>query len=77
MKIKMTDKHFQDLSVSINDTVAKFSLAAVSYQNTGFSHMRYRWDILHASKHDMKYLYQYLDDSHIDTALRKILGNDW
>lgn len=35
--------------------------------------LRYRWDLLHASRFDTCNLYRYLDDSHIDTALRAIV----
>jgi hypothetical protein len=35
--------------------------------------MRYRWDLLHLSKHSIIPLYSYLDDTHIDTALRAIV----
>lgn len=34
---------------------------------------RYRWDCLWASGFDLAPLYEYLDDSHIDSALRKII----
>ena len=38
--------------------------------------MRLRWDLLHAAKINgfiISTLYPYLNDSHIDTALRKIM----
>ena len=38
--------------------------------------MRLRWDLLHAAKIDdfiIDTLYPYLNDTHIDTALRKIM----
>lgn len=34
---------------------------------------RYRWDLLHASKFPISRLYSYLNDSHIDRALRTIV----
>lgn len=37
--------------------------------------MRYRWDVLHASRFDVCELYaQGLNDNHIDTALRSIIA---
>ena len=35
--------------------------------------MRLRWDMLHASKYDVCSLYGYLNDTHIDTALKAIM----
>ena len=35
--------------------------------------MRFRWDCLRASEFDCKFLYGYLHDDHIDTALKKIV----
>lgn len=34
---------------------------------------RYRWDLLYASKYPVGELYSYLDDNHIDTALKAIV----
>jgi hypothetical protein len=45
------------------------------YEKMNLSGMRYRWDILRAAKlmpFVCDTLYKYLDDSHIDSALRKI-----
>jgi hypothetical protein len=41
--------------------------------------MRYRWDLLYAIPRDVRQpimdaLYQYCDDTHIDTALKAITG---
>jgi hypothetical protein len=35
---------------------------------------RLRWDLLWASKFDLTPLYQYMNDDHIDTALRCIVN---
>ena len=35
--------------------------------------MRYRWDLVYAAQLNVKPLYVYLNDDHIDTALRKIV----
>jgi len=34
---------------------------------------RYRWDLLWLSKVDISRMYDYLDDSNIDTALKRIV----
>ena len=42
----------------------------------GDLYLRYRWDLLHMAgltPYVCKNLYSYLDDSHIDTALRSIV----
>ena len=58
------------------------------YKNDGLSFERFRWNVLWASRAMSTvpsarglgakalgaYLYQYLNDSHIDTALRKIMS---
>ncbi len=51
------------------------------YLSAGLTDKRYRWDVLHASRPNGKpywkfltdELYPYLDDTHIDTALRHII----
>ena len=37
--------------------------------------MRFRWDLLHASGFDTCSLYHYANDTHIDTALRRIVAD--
>ena len=75
--MKMINDDFVNLSHSINETLKMVPDAAIQYEKNNISHMRYRWDILHASKYDTASMYKYLDDSNIDTALRKILGDNW
>jgi hypothetical protein len=43
------------------------------YKADGLSDMRFRWDCLHISRFDVCSLYAYLNDSHIDTALKRIV----
>lgn len=43
------------------------------YKVDGLSDMRFRWDCLHISRFDVCSLYAYLNDSHIDTALKRIV----
>lgn len=59
--------------------------AAENYKASGLSEKRYRWDVLHQTrikfwgdgvgvKGDLN-LYAYLNDDHIDSALRKIVAD--
>lgn len=40
---------------------------------SGHSQERIRWDLLHASRANLKTIYGYCNDNHIDTALRSIV----
>ena len=40
------------------------------------SPMRRRWDLLHRSRFDVCSLYHYLNDDHIDTALRRFMSEN-
>ena len=45
-----------------------------TYEALGYSDERYRWDLLHRSGFKISILYnQGLNDSHIDTALKRII----
>lgn len=51
----------------------------LEYRDRGLSDMRYRWDCLWAiNSHDrgewFAEVYQFANDDHVDTALRKITG---
>ena len=69
MKIKPED--YQALAVALS----KHNLAEAYYQyeQKGLSPERFRWDMLHFSGFDTRPLYSYLNDSHIDTALKRIV----
>lgn len=72
--MKMKPEHFAILQ----DAVAKLDTAdkRKAYAARGLSARRYRWDLLYASgvlEAMSQPLYLYLNDSHIDTALRKIV----
>lgn len=62
------DAYCRDNEVSIESLKSQ-------YADMGLSEKRLRWDLQYIAVETSwicKYLYQYLDDSHIDTALRKI-----
>jgi len=77
MKIK--PQHFKELKAAIEPLHNKERWEI--YQAQGLSAKRYRWDLLYASKlkiGDGKGcsglpLYAYMNDDHIDTALRAIV----
>ena len=75
--MKMQPEHVQVLRAAIQplDTEERREL----YRAHPLSNMRYRWDLLWAVSRSLpddfvcKTLYAYLDDTHIDTALRTIV----
>jgi hypothetical protein len=72
--------------VALTDAIAKVKEAhpdstLQAYVDNGLSKERWRWDVFHASRKYLpegfvKDLHKYLNDSHIDTALRLILKDD-
>jgi len=71
--MKMHAHDFAALRTAIEATPDK----SEAYKRAGLSHMRFRWDALHASGYPLTPLYGYLHDSHVDTALRTIMGADY
>lgn len=75
--MKMTKEHFDRLSKAVKEA-ASGDTAGMA-QRIGWTHAGYRWWAFHrarASWPEMyRELYDYLNDDHIDTALRKILGD--
>jgi hypothetical protein len=79
MKIKQSD--YELLKTHVEGSRVYPML--LEYREAGLSDMRYRWDCLYSSgltigdgvgmPGDID-LYAYMDDTHIDTALRKITG---
>ena len=75
MKIK--PEHYQTLKTAATAMIKAHPNVRDSYREAGYSDKRYRWDLLHASVGSTwvcRELYPYLDDTHIDTALRRILA---
>lgn len=78
MKIK--PEHFNKLSKMINGLPEKPVLK--DYKEARLSNTRFRWDFFwlanQNNKEDMrclvKEMYEYMNDDHIDTALKKIVG---
>jgi hypothetical protein len=86
MKIK--EEHYDVLKKAISGVLQSHPMADREYHTRGLSAKRYRWDLLHAAKvricdtrnafgtePNAIYfpVYDYLDDTHIDTALRAVV----
>ena len=79
MKIK--PQHFEQMKRAVTEVFEKNPNIKTVYKNAGLSDMRFRWDVLHACQIDgidatrwiCDNLYPYLNDTHIDTALRNII----
>lgn len=73
--MKMIDDHFKTLADAITPLIDKYPCA--KHTAAGMSEKRWRWDLLYVAKLTpfvCNELYPYLNDTHIDTALRKITG---
>lgn len=83
----MTTEHYDTLEQAIRRVQAEYTEMTIqSYRERDLTMMRYRWDLLAKACDDdfIKLgngagvsgipLYSYLDECHIDTALRRITG---
>lgn len=72
----MTKEHFNHLKEICSETIKKHPNMKQEYSDKGLSSMRYIWDILDLSDDSLNFicshLYSYLDDTHINTALKNI-----
>lgn len=79
--MKISQKDFVALSDSINAVISKHSLQAITEHRDNIRFVKnqfvsFCWSIFHASKFDYKPLYDAgLNDSHIETALKRILSD--
>ncbi len=74
--MKISDADYQALKTAVQGVVTKHPGLKAEYEKAGFSDMRFNWDVLRASKFDILGLYSKgLNDEHINTALKKALGN--
>lgn len=81
--MKMSDEHYKLVEDACTSVLHFAHDAKQRYKDDGLSDKRFRWDVLHAStingKKSMYFitdeLYPYLNDTHIDTALRKMFGH--
>ncbi len=79
--MKMKPEHYATLEKAIKEVLPSRPTLE-QYKAKGLTEMRYRWDALHYATIDGKRstvficdtLYKYLNDNHIDTALKAIMG---
>lgn len=81
--LKIKDEDYRVLHDAIKEVENKYNGAKKVYIINGFSPVRYRWDLLWGAKLPKNFitkkLYAYMDDNHIDSALRRITntGDTW
>jgi len=70
--MKMTTEHYEEMTEKIDYFIDNHSSdVAAHYMAHNFK--RFAWDIYNAARCYHKELYDYLNDSHIETALKSIL----
>ncbi len=77
MKIKPED--LDTLRTLLQPVIDRLPIAKYRAANPAFSDKRIRWDYFHAAgqpalKFLCNTLYQYMNDEHMDTALKAIVG---
>ena len=81
--MKMKSDHYATLKSAIATNAHKIEAHLnyiVTYSNAKDANKRLRWDMLYLSKRELPAhwvcdtLYPYLNDDHIDTALRQIIA---
>ncbi len=81
--MKMTKEHYNTLRALIAELLEQYPDTPMHYRNGNFPrahavknlNVRFRWDLFFASTNTSfrSALYDYLNDAHIDTALRRIV----
>ena len=72
--MKMTKQDYQALRAACATIrVQQPNITPASYRVGGGSAQRFRWDLMYASGFNIRPLYKYLNDQHIDMALRSIV----
>ena len=72
INIKMNKTDYLELSKAVCEVINNNPSIRQEYKNKGLSSERFRWDMLWKSGFNINHLYSYLNDNHIDTALRNI-----
>ena len=80
--MKMTKEHYAEICEALDKLNEEYSLkdAEAKYMEAGLTPKRFRWDAMYAISRKagpvrFDPLYEYLNDDHIDTALRKYFGH--
>lgn len=75
--MKITPEHYEMMRVAIEPLIDNEELAL--YMRAGLTQKRYRWDLWRRAgllQFTCDVLYEYANDDHIDTALRKITNTE-
>ena len=72
--MKMTKEDFEKVKRAVKEVIDENPNMQAEYERLDLTPMRYRWDVLWLSGFKITSLYHYLNDDHIDTALRRIVG---
>jgi len=77
--MKITDTDYAKLVDLIKPVMDRMPVVDYRTMNPGFSDKRVRWDYFHAAgvtalKFLCDDLYKYMNDTHMDTALKSIVG---
>ena len=74
--MKITKEHYAILRTACEQVIANNPNMKREYEEQGLSDKRYRWDVWYMTENMLTFtcniLYKYLDDNHVDTALRSI-----
>jgi hypothetical protein len=75
--MKMLTVHYEKIATALDEVTKQYINIANEYTANGLSQKRYRWDMVKATRilsennsEFLNELYHYLNDDHIDTALR-------
>jgi len=74
MPLKIKQEHYKELARRVLSEIDAHPLS--EYRALGLSEKRWRWDMVYRSGSInwlVEVLYKYLDDTHIDSALRRIV----
>lgn len=84
MNLKISTSDFERLKTLILKTLESYPSAQAAYKVKGHTHIRFLWDTWHATVDInrivrvedylwLRGLHDYLNDSHIESALKKII----
>ena len=77
--MKITSQDYEKLKDLITPVIGRIPVAVYRGQNPSFSDKRVRWDYFHGTgRAGLDFLcdtlYKYMNDEHMDTALKSIVG---
>ena len=80
--LKIKPEHYKTLESACTKVLDLHPDSRAKYAEQGYTPKRFRWDVLYATQIGNEtgirwvnsVLYPYLDDTHIDSALKRIVG---